>query len=352
MLLLLVTMRSGEMRLRAGGSRLTSLAAARSSTAAAAATTTAKEYLLEFRGSQPSLRFQEFYDALNYCTGYGDRWGVDSTAHRAIVRDRSSEVPICTYIAIPGGDSVAAQLVQRCSLVRSIVECWADATTSEEASRMAFSNSLLMNKNGSVVRPGDSWRVSFRRYGRGGRSGLNYDEKNLFLSKFNDTLRSFKGAVNLTSPQHDFLYLEDNFDYHDRVTIASAKQGYLKGSEGFASIESQYLPLRALFGRVVASGDEYIGDTYSLKTRPFIGTTTMDPVAAHCTAVAAMIGPGDVVLDPFCGTGGLLVSCASLGATVVEAPRDVGGGIRTAAVRDPFGNVLGIIENPHFAFRE
>jgi predicted enzyme related to lactoylglutathione lyase len=36
----------------------------------------------------------------------------------------------------------------------------------------------------------------------------------------------------------------------------------------------------------------------------------------------------------------------SLGATVVEAPRDVGGGIRTAAVRDPFGNVLGIIENP------
>jgi hypothetical protein len=28
--------------------------------------------------------------------------------------------------------------------------------------------------------------------------------------------------------------------------------------------------------------------------------------------------------------------------------REVGGGIRVATVKDPFGNVLGIIQNPHF----
>ena len=28
--------------------------------------------------------------------------------------------------------------------------------------------------------------------------------------------------------------------------------------------------------------------------------------------------------------------------------REVGGGIKVATVFDPFGNVLGIIENPHF----
>ncbi len=28
---------------------------------------------------------------------------------------------------------------------------------------------------------------------------------------------------------------------------------------------------------------------------------------------------------------------------------DVGEGIRVATVGDPFGNVIGIIENPHFA---
>ena len=38
-----------------------------------------------------------------------------------------------------------------------------------------------------------------------------------------------------------------------------------------------------------------------------------------------------------------------LGATPHEEARDVGGGIRVAAVRDPFGNVFGIIENPQFS---
>jgi len=37
-----------------------------------------------------------------------------------------------------------------------------------------------------------------------------------------------------------------------------------------------------------------------------------------------------------------------LGATELEPVTDVGGGIRIGAVRDPFGNRFGIIENPHF----
>jgi len=37
-----------------------------------------------------------------------------------------------------------------------------------------------------------------------------------------------------------------------------------------------------------------------------------------------------------------------LGATQLEPVTDVGEGIKVAAVRDPFGNRLGIIENPHF----
>jgi predicted enzyme related to lactoylglutathione lyase len=37
-----------------------------------------------------------------------------------------------------------------------------------------------------------------------------------------------------------------------------------------------------------------------------------------------------------------------LGATVREPVSDVGGGIKVAAFRDPFGNRFGIIENPSF----
>lgn len=36
------------------------------------------------------------------------------------------------------------------------------------------------------------------------------------------------------------------------------------------------------------------------------------------------------------------------GATLLGPLRDVGGGIRVAEVADPFGNVIGLIHNPHF----
>jgi predicted enzyme related to lactoylglutathione lyase len=36
------------------------------------------------------------------------------------------------------------------------------------------------------------------------------------------------------------------------------------------------------------------------------------------------------------------------GATLKTAVTDVGGGIRVATVADPFGNLIGIIENPSF----
>lgn len=38
-----------------------------------------------------------------------------------------------------------------------------------------------------------------------------------------------------------------------------------------------------------------------------------------------------------------------LGATEHGGVQDVGGDIRVATVLDPFGNVFGVIENPHFS---
>lgn len=38
----------------------------------------------------------------------------------------------------------------------------------------------------------------------------------------------------------------------------------------------------------------------------------------------------------------------ALGATILEPVAEVGEGIKVAAVQDPFGNRLGIIENPNF----
>ena len=41
-------------------------------------------------------------------------------------------------------------------------------------------------------------------------------------------------------------------------------------------------------------------------------------------------------------------SLLAAGATAFEAPENVGGEIVVAAVHDPWGNIFGIIKNPHF----
>ena len=43
-----------------------------------------------------------------------------------------------------------------------------------------------------------------------------------------------------------------------------------------------------------------------------------------------------------------LAALLDAGATLTEAVTEVGEGIRVAAAREPNGNVVGVIENPHF----
>lgn len=43
-----------------------------------------------------------------------------------------------------------------------------------------------------------------------------------------------------------------------------------------------------------------------------------------------------------------LTRVTNLGASVVEGVQDVGDGILVATIADPFGNEIGLIQNPHF----
>ena len=47
-----------------------------------------------------------------------------------------------------------------------------------------------------------------------------------------------------------------------------------------------------------------------------------------------------------------LARLVAMDANVHEQVKDVGGGIKVASVRDPFGNLFGIIENPLFKLDE
>ena len=62
------------------------------------------------------------------------------------------------------------------------------------------------------------------------------------------------------------------------------------------------------------------------------------------------VTPGDNI-QAYWGVGNIqeaLALCLKLGATTDSDIGEVGGKIKVATVRDPFGNLLGLIENPHF----
>ncbi len=61
--------------------------------------------------------------------------------------------------------------------------------------------------------------------------------------------------------------------------------------------------------------------------------------------------PGTEGPQPLWGVADIAAAHAqllALGAAALEPLTEVGGGIVVAAVRDPFGNRLGLIQNPHF----
>ncbi|MEO6527162.1 MAG: VOC family protein [Gemmatimonadaceae bacterium] len=81
--------------------------------------------------------------------------------------------------------------------------------------------------------------------------------------------------------------------------------------------------------------------------------------------VGFAVGGYELGLDPDCtraasGRGGAesywgvadvdaaVAHFAACGARIEDPVREVGDGIRVALVADPFGNVIGLIENPHF----
>lgn len=66
----------------------------------------------------------------------------------------------------------------------------------------------------------------------------------------------------------------------------------------------------------VANGLRQLIKTLSLKERKFIGNTSMDAQLSLLMANQAQVKDGDLVLDPFVGTGSLLVAAAQFGGYV------------------------------------
>lgn len=178
-------------------------------------------------------------------------------------------------------DDAASTLAMRSVLVRYVLEEWgAGATLTEAAARARVPQN-------SPLAHGASWRVRVQAPGR--RTGLVNAHDAAIFRDLGDLLDQIPGPVKLKNAEEDVAVL-------------------MRGED-------------VVIGRVVArGGSTELLSQYRVADRGYRGSTTMDATLAFVTASFARVRPGDVVLDPFCGTGGNLLAacyfsrCAGIGA--------------------------------------
>eukprot|EP00794_Sanderia_malayensis_P011859 gene11859-13092_t len=182
-------------------------------------------------------------------------------------------------------ESDGQKILERTVLMRYIIESWACACTIEEildqkSSIDACAKKIFVNPN-----------VTFRVDVEGFNKKLSMDCKMSWIKKLEKVLQ-FEGKVKMKDPDHVLCLLLD-FGLSDEKEKTC-----------------QYI----YFGRLIGNGQRDLIHKYSLKTRYFIGNTSMDPQLSFLMANQGQVKKGSFVFDPFVGTGSILVCCAHFGA--------------------------------------
>ncbi len=68
------------------------------------------------------------------------------------------------------------------------------------------------------------------------------------------------------------------------------------------------------FAREIGAGDRSLVSKYELSRRKYLGPTAMDAEIALLMVTQALVQPGQLVYDPFVGTGSILIAAAHFGA--------------------------------------
>lgn len=126
------------------------------------------------------------------------------------------------------------------------------------------------------------------------------------------TYLPIKGNVNLKNPDVEWYYIE----YYGLDTLNVPESPYNIIFGKWVSMRCAFESNVKRFIRLhlqIADGNRNMIKDISLKTRKFIGNTSMDPTLSVLMANQAMVSNGDLVLDPFVGSGSLLVPAAKFG---------------------------------------
>ncbi|KAG2435965.1 hypothetical protein HYH02_011679 [Chlamydomonas schloesseri] len=177
-----------------------------------------------------------------------------------------------------------------------LIEVWGEGSTWEEleAALRAYPEAAMAPWTG----PDQSFKVVVDTFG----SKLSMDQQLDMIEKLE--FLPFKGKVKLRSPDLQFVLLVVDCEDNDSLVDVA-------------------LPRRYYFGRQVAAADRSVLESYSLKRRLYLGPTSMDAEIAFIMCNQAKVRRGQLMLDPYAGTGSILVAAAHYGAKVMGTDIDI-----------------------------
>jgi tRNA G10 N-methylase Trm11 len=206
------------------------------------------------------------------------------------------------WIELPSVE-VAVSVANRAVLLRGIYQVFASGKSYEELHQsLAATADAETEAHFSAE---DPFKFEVHAIGR----RFHGSEKLELMDKFvHDAPARFrpKGKVNLKAPSRTFAIIEEH-DFQDR--------------EDNSTIST--VPDLIYFGLQLSEGNHSIMDRYDLKKRKYIGTTSMSAELSFLVANMAKAQRSKLIVDPFVGTGSLLVACSHFGASLIGADIDV-----------------------------
>ncbi|XP_076245628.1 tRNA (guanine(10)-N(2))-methyltransferase TRMT11 isoform X1 [Calliopsis andreniformis] len=181
-------------------------------------------------------------------------------------------------------ETLVYKIASRAVCVKFCMELWANNTNHEDFHKQLKNYPITEIKK--YAGPRQSFKIIVETFCKhfSQREKVNKIESFSYLP--------LEGPVKLNDPDTTFYYIE----------FYGLNPNNIPGE-----------PNELFFGRWLTSGQRDLIQKYSLKTRKFIGNTSMDPQLSLIMANQAQIQKGDIVLDPFVGTGSLLVAASHFG---------------------------------------
>lgn len=269
-----------------------------------------------------------------------------------------------------------ASILSRCTLIRSLTELWGCGATMEDCVadveslfRLGESGESRENVDTAKPLPGQGIQENFNKT-VDTIVNPKVDLKQEYVPQIQKRLKDPQRSWKMTIHTLGCTFTRDHQDGIRRKLLSAltATQEPLlpAGPVKMSNPDDEFLvirevrlnrlgspdtspatPLAVYFGRILGEGRDWrmkgkgLHHNLDLKKRKYLGPTSMDAELSLVMTNLARVQQSSFCLDPFCGTGGVLLACASRGGYCVGTDIDIRalrGGTAKTSEKNIFSN--------------